>query len=138
MPGSKLSHRYSLAFSSLALVHGFTNLAAKKICELIRNGMTFGVLSFLYLPSCDVCCAASLIITYHILCVLVNFSEIPNILQLLHGYITLFFFFFLTYYFLTHLELPNRHVLQVLHVDKIVQQSARRMGEHVSRIMKFE
>lgn len=52
-----------------ALVHGFTNLVTKKICALIRNGITFGALSFLYLPSCDVCCAAFLIITYHILCV---------------------------------------------------------------------
>lgn len=64
----ELSHRWALAFSRPALAHGFTDLVTKKIWEL-RNGVTFGALSFLYLPSCDVCCAAFLIITYHILSV---------------------------------------------------------------------
>lgn len=45
----------------------FTNPVTKKICELIRSRMTFVVLPFQYLPSCDGCCAALLIITYHIL-----------------------------------------------------------------------
>lgn len=46
---------------------GFANAVTKKIWELMRSRMTFVVLSFQCLPSCDGCCAALLIITYHIL-----------------------------------------------------------------------